>query len=97
MNLSEVAPGLLEGLQYLFDEYGPAGVVETAMLMKDEISNREIEVDVLSEEDVEAAVEALLADLGLSFAELEAQGRADVFCSEKARLAWFSISALVKD
>jgi hypothetical protein len=55
------------------------------------------EVDVLSQDDVQAVVNRTLADLGLSFAELAEQARKGRFDTIEARLAWLAIGALYQD
>lgn len=48
-------------------------------------------VGVLAAGDVERAVGESLAELGLSFAELEAEARHGRFSSDRARLVWLAI------
>ncbi|WP_176358180.1 hypothetical protein [Mycobacterium persicum] len=55
---------------------------------------RAAEVDVLSQEDVDAVVEHTLASLGLSFDELAEQARSGHFDSIEGRLAWLAIGEL---
>jgi RecB family endonuclease NucS len=48
-------------------------------------------VGVLAAGDVERAVAESLAELGLSFAELEAGAKQGRFSSDRARLVWLAI------
>lgn len=50
------------------------------------------DVEFASVDDVRAGVERALAELGLTYEELEAQAKAGQFSSERARLTWFMIS-----
>ena len=54
--------------------------------------NKEPElVEVITTGDVEKAVAESLAELGLSFSELDAQARQGRFSSDRARLVWIAI------
>lgn len=59
--------------------------------MRDLITEND-DVEFASDDDVRAGVERALADLGLTYEQLEAQARAGEFSSERARLTWFMIS-----
>lgn len=50
------------------------------------------DVEIASDDDVRAGVTRALAELGLTYNELEAQAREGSFSSERARLTWFMIS-----
>ncbi|MGK2958981.1 MAG: hypothetical protein ACSLFB_11410 [Acidimicrobiales bacterium] len=49
-------------------------------------------VEFASDDDVQAGVERSLAELGMTYEELEAQAKEGEFASERARLTWFMIS-----
>jgi len=51
-------------------------------------------VGVLAAGEVERAVEESLAELGLTFAELEAEAKRGRFSSDRARLVWLAIRNL---
>lgn len=53
------------------------------------------EIEVLTEDEVEAAVAAILAEEGVTYDELRAQATAGRFDSESQRRAWFVIDGLV--
>lgn len=57
-----------------------------------ELITQNDDVEFASDDDVRAGVERALAELGLTFEQLEAQARAGKFASERARLTWFMIS-----
>ena len=48
-------------------------------------------VGVLAAGDVERAVAESLAEVGLSFSELEAEGKRGRFSSDRARLVWLAV------
>lgn len=50
------------------------------------------DVEFASDGDVRAGVDSALAELGLTYEQLEAEARAEQFSSERARLTWFMIS-----
>ena len=54
-------------------------------------------VEFATEEEVERSRAALLAEIGLSYDELEAQAQAGEFSSEAAREAWFTLAPLGGD
>lgn len=60
--------------------------------MGDLITEDQDDVEFASDDDVRAGVERALADLGLTYDELEAQAQEGRFVSERARLTWFMIS-----
>jgi hypothetical protein len=53
------------------------------------------DVPVLTTDEVHAAIERGLADLGLTLDELQEQAETDTFASEDARLLWFAIQDVV--
>lgn len=55
---------------------------------------RAADVDVLSQDDVDAVVERTLTSLGISFDELAEQARSGHFDTIEARLAWLAIGEL---
>ncbi len=55
------------------------------------------EVEQLTEEDVSTAVMSILGATDSTIEELRDQAAAGRFTTERARRAWFSISALVED
>lgn len=48
-------------------------------------------VGVLAAGEVDRAVEESLADLGMTFAQLEAEAKRGRFSSDRARLVWLAI------
>lgn len=52
----------------------------------------EADVDVLTPEEVDQAVEATLQRLGMTLDDLRAEAERGAFRSERARLTWFMIS-----
>lgn len=50
------------------------------------------DVEFASDDDVRAGIERALAELGLTYEQLETQAKEDQFSSERARLTWFMIS-----
>lgn len=66
---------------------------------EDEMTSEEdryadIEVDVLDDEGVRAAIDNALARAGCTWEELQEQAKAGSFSSEIARRAWFVVSSL---
>jgi hypothetical protein len=62
--------------------------------MKMTTAVRAADVDVLSQEDVNAVVDHALTSLALSFDELAEQARSGHFGSIEGRLAWLAIGEL---
>lgn len=50
------------------------------------------DVEFASDDDVRAGIERALAELGLTYEQLETQAKDGQFSSERARLTWFMIS-----
>jgi RecB family endonuclease NucS len=66
-------------------------IEETTMALTDPQSEEPDLVGVLAAGDVDRAVAESLAELGLSFAELEAEAQQGRFSSDRARLVWLAI------
>jgi RecB family endonuclease NucS len=66
-------------------------IEEIAMAMSAPQSEEPDLVGVLAADDVDRAVAESLAELGLSFAELEAEAAQGRFSSDRARLVWLAI------
>jgi hypothetical protein len=57
-----------------------------------DLATQNDDVEFASDDDVRAGIERALANLGLTYEELEAQAKEGQFASERARLTWFMIS-----
>lgn len=55
----------------------------------------EIHVEFATDNDVDAAVDSALADVGVTLDQLRKQAQISRFTSERARSAWFVISPFV--
>jgi hypothetical protein len=53
------------------------------------------DVEIAEEADIQAAIQRALDDAGVSLDELRRQARESRFETERARLAWFIVSAFV--
>lgn len=54
------------------------------------------EIEALSQDDVDAAVAAILAEEGVTLEQLREQARLGRFVTESQRRAWFVIDGLVE-
>lgn len=57
----------------------------------------EADVEVADDDDVRAAVAVALDRAGVTIEELKRQAAESRFSSERARLAWFMVSAVARD
>ena len=61
------------------------------------VSVEDDEVVFVTEEDLQLGTEVALAELQMTYEELEACAKGDEFPSHKARLAWFMIAPRVEN
>lgn len=54
------------------------------------------EIEALSQDEVDAAVAAILAEEGVTLDEMREQARAGRFATESQRRAWFVIDGLIE-